>query len=138
MPRFRVFDFTTADLAIKSLSLTYFKYKLLKGTIMQKLTQDQLNEMLNSGCKDFSNMDLSGLNLTRADLRVADLTDANLTRSDLTDADLYLAQLTDANLTRADLTGADLTGADLTGADLTKAFINEKWKEYIEKCDLNT
>ena len=38
------------------------------------------------------------------------------------------------DLTGANLTEVDLTRADLTDADLTKAVINEKWKEYIEKC----
>ena len=85
---------------------------------MIKITQEQLNEIVESHGRWLKNnkgerADLCGANLRGADLRNADLCGANLCGANLYNADLR----------GADLCGANLCGADLCGANLPKRII---------------
>ena len=70
---------------------------------------------------DLRDADLRGADLRGADLSGADLIDANLSNADLRHANLVGADLRDANLCNANLRGANLRGADLRDANLRGA-----------------
>ena len=86
------------------------------------MTQEQLNEILESHKKFLNNEDGGII----ADLRGADLRGANLSDTNLRGADLRGANLEGANLRGADLRDAKLRGADLSDADLRGATGNNK------------
>ena len=81
--------------------------KWQKGIDMKKITQEELNEILEKHKKWLEDNEVG----ERADLSVADLSGANLSVADLSVADLSGANLSVANLSVADLSGANLSGA---------------------------
>ncbi len=120
----------------------------------EKLTPDQVEEIVSKALDqnkkpnlaganlrginlcgvNLSKADLSGADLYKADLREADLSGVNLTKADLREAYLKDAHLDGANLTGTDLTGADLTGAYLCEANLSRADLS---KVNLSQADLS-
>ena len=117
---------------------------------MKKLTQKELDAILESHAKwlrheggkkarldqkDLSGLDfsrahlnkinLNGANLKEADLSLTDLSGASLIRADLEGANLQYARLADANLKFAELSGAQLISANLCGATLDGADLSD-------------
>lgn len=117
-----------------------------------KLTQQEFDQQIASGRRDFSGADLSGLNLSNKDLVGLDFSGANFNRtlfinakihaSNFTGADFELAiasnasfiasNLTDANMKGIFANGTEFTGTKFNGADLSNAsFMNTN----IVACD---
>ena len=84
-----------------------------------KMTNEQLNEILEE-----HKLWLSGRGGERADLRDADLRNADLRDADLRDADLRRADLSNANIECANLRGAILGNANLRGANLSNVYLD--------------
>lgn len=68
---------------------------------MKKYTQEELNQAIGEGVKDFSGCDLSGLIFSNANLSGVNLSEANLSGSYL-----FRANLSGANLSETNLNGA--------------------------------
>ena len=90
-----------------------------------KISQKQLDHLIASGRKNFSEYDLRGLNLRGADLREADFTLSDLRGADFTGANLRRADFREADLRKVNLRNADLGLADLRHANLRKADLRD-------------
>ena len=103
---------------------------------MKNITLSQLNEMLQSGVRDFSDclfdhldlrgMDLSGCCFDLSDFRSCDMTGAKMCHSTFRNAFFSGSILRDADfrgavLESADLRGCDMGNADIRGADMTSS-----------------
>ena len=73
---------------------------------MKKYTQEELNQAIGEGVKDFSGCDLSGLIFSNANLSGVNLSEANLSGSYLFRANLSGSYLSEANLSETNLNGA--------------------------------
>jgi len=86
---------------------------------LQKLSQSELDERINSGTKDLSNLDLSGLNFSYRDLCSVDFTNSNLSNANLSYSNLSNAIFRSANLSNADFGLSKIENADFFEADVS-------------------
>ena len=125
---------TPAAIATRNSGLSSSGESPRSGSLVAKLSADDLLTTYAKGKRDFTCHDLSLLNLPRADLSGANfnqaklykinLQNATLANADFGRASLSQAVLRNANLARAYLSHADLAGADLRGADLSYAYLS--------------
>ncbi len=87
----------------------------------QKLTREQVEQIIKEARAKGERLDLSWANLEETDLSGVDLSWA-----DLSGANLFLADLSEANLKGADLSGANASGAFLNNANLRGANLTNK------------
>lgn len=95
---------------------------------MKKISDEKLQQILESHKSGATVVDLSATDLSERDLsgvylEQANLENASFVMADLQDADLRIAKLAGADFTYANLISANLSGADLTGACLQGAFL---------------
>jgi uncharacterized protein YjbI with pentapeptide repeats len=88
---------------------------------MKKISQAEINKLIDRKIKgliilDLNRLDLSGLDLSGVDLSMVFLTHVNLSKTNLSHANL-----SHANLSCANLSGANLNQANLKYANLKKA-----------------
>lgn len=101
-----------------------------KDKIMKKYTQEELNQALKDGVKDFSGCDLSGLDLSTSYLFKVNFFRAycfetNFCESQLSQADFRYAVLVKVDFSRASLVGAHFGGANLSCSNLREANLRE-------------
>ena len=121
------------------------KGKCKGGKIMERYTQEQLNEIIKrhklwleneegGQCANLSGANLHGVNLSDANLSYANLSGANLSGANLSYANLRRANLYKANLNGANLKGTNLSGANLSDANLAKVLHNDITSFYACQC----
>lgn len=88
--------------------------------MLYKLTQEEVNEMLQDGEKDFQNYDLSGLDFSNRDLR-----ECNFSGSDIS-----LANFTGAILDNATMESVIIHMANFTNSSLVKTNITAEYVLY--------
>ena len=100
---------------------------------MRKITQDELDKIIDEHQKwtrglrrqraNLSHCDISGLNMSYANLANGIFVNADMSSVDLTCTNLTNAEMSGAILTRADLTHTNLSSTNLSGADLSEAIL---------------
>jgi uncharacterized protein YjbI with pentapeptide repeats len=108
---------------------------------MKKYTQEELDQELKNGVRDFSRAsygsknfntkDLKGANFAHSKLMNANFAGADLTGANFEYADLYGANFIACNLTNANFKGAQLQNLQIKHCNFTGAsFIEAKFEEY--------